>query len=71
MAWRADEREKMEPLVRARSSSRPQVATTIKMLMPTAQWPFDRALLVAEVGGSGLKHSLFDMLLAAVRSSPP
>jgi len=53
VAWRADEAgEKMEPLVRGVEQF-PSLKSgdTIEMLMPTAQWPFDHALLVAEVGG--------------------
>ena len=53
VAWRADESgEKMEPLVQSVEQF-PSLKSgdTIEMLMPTAQWPFDHALLVAEVGG--------------------
>ena len=53
LACGADEAgEKMEPLVRGVEQF-PSLKSgdTIEMLMPTAQWPFDHALLVAEVGG--------------------
>jgi len=51
VAWRADEAgTKMDPLVMGVEQF-PSLASgdTIEMLMPTAQWPFDHALLVAEV----------------------
>ena len=42
----------MEPLVQSVEQF-PSLKSgdTIEMLMPTAQWPFDHALLLAEVGG--------------------
>ena len=51
VAWRADEAgSTMEPLVMGVEQF-PSLRSgdTIEMLMPTAQWPFDHALLVAEV----------------------